>query len=96
MIETLEPGDTPLFSWTGSLQPDSAPLFSITGPDGSVVTSFTSQSSDANNFYALYTIPSTPGYYVATWLAQRTVVGSVRNFVDKFSFQVKTVDVIFD
>lgn len=74
MIETFEPGDTRQFTFQSSVAPDSAPTFKVFNGSGTCVASITSQQSDTNHYYALYTMPaSADGIYVSQWYAESTV-----------------------
>lgn len=91
MIETFEPSDSRQFTFVSSVAPDSNPIFKVTGIGGSVVASISSISSDTTHYYAMYTMPTSEGYYIGEWFAQKTVVGSAYNFVKKWVFQVRDV-----
>lgn len=89
-IETFESGDTVQFTFVSSVAPDSEPIFKVTGVAGTVVASITSTQSDTTHYAALYTMPTSDGYYLGDWFAQKTYSGSVYNFTKKFMFQNKT------
>jgi hypothetical protein len=88
MIPTFDPTDTRLFTFVSSVAPNAAPTFAVK-KGASVLTSLTSVASDATHYYSLYTMPNTPGYYVAEWTALKTFSGSARQFVSRLVFQVK-------
>lgn len=90
---TLEAGATLQFTFVSSVAPDSAPLFSVKDRDGTVVASFTSISSDATHYYAMYTMPANLTHQVATWKATKTVQGSARNFIRRQVFRVQETQV---
>ena len=88
MIETYEPSDTRQFTFVSSISPDSAPIFKVAGITGTVINCITSIQSDSTHYYAMYTMPTSKGYYVGEWFAQRTVNSSAYSFVKKFVFGV--------
>lgn len=88
----FEPGDTPMFTFQSSVAPNSEPNFAVYDVDGSLVSSFASVQSDATNYYALFTMPGSDGWYVGEWNALKTFQGSARAFKTRFPFKVlKTV-----
>jgi len=92
MLMTFEPGDTKQMTFQSSVQPDSAPSFAVYNRDGTLVSSFTSTASGSFNYYAMYTMPTSEGFYVSEWIAQSTVsaVGSTFNFKKRSVFKVAT------
>lgn len=91
---SFETGKTIEFTWTGSLAPDSAPVFSVTEPwSATLISSFTSTQSSTTQYSALFTMPTSQGYYVGEWLAQKTVSSSLRNFIDRFVFKVQATTI---
>lgn len=92
MIETYEPLDTRMFTFVSSVAPDSAPIFKVTGIGGSVITSITAISSDTTHYYALYTMPTSEGFYIGEWYALKTVVGSAYTFTKKFLFKIDAIN----
>lgn len=93
MIQTFEPGDTRMFTFVSSIAPDAVPVFAVLY-NNTLVASFTAAQSDSTHYYALYTMPSSQGYYLAEWTAQKTFSGSSRNFGMRHMFQVKEVRVL--
>lgn len=89
MIDIFEPGDSVQFTWVSSVAPDSAPILKVTGVANSVISSATSIQSDSTHYYSMYTLPSSEGFYVGEWYAQKTVSGSAFNFVKKMVFRVE-------
>lgn len=89
MIDTFEPSDTIQFTWVSSVAPDAAPVFKVTGVANTVVASITATQSDTTHYYVMYTAPSSEGFYMAEWFAQKTVSGSAYNFVKKAIFRVE-------
>lgn len=89
MIFTAEVNDTVQFTFVSSVAPDAAPTFKVTGISGSVIASITSIVSDTTHYYALYTMPTSAGFYIGEWFAQKTVSGSAYNFTKKFVFKVE-------
>jgi len=90
MISIFEPGDTIQFTFVSSVAPDSAPIFKVTGIADTVIASLTSVQSTTTAFYAMYTIPTSEGFYIGEWVAQKTVNSSAYNFVKKFVFRAET------
>jgi len=89
LIDIFEPGDSVQFTWVSSVAPDSAPILKVTGVANSVISSATSIQSDSTHYYSMYTLPSSEGFYVGEWYAQKTVSGSAFNFVKKMVFRVE-------
>ena len=89
-IETFEPEDTVQFTFVSSVAPDAAPIFKVTGVAATVIASISSTLSDSTHYAVLYTLPTSEGYYLGDWFAQKTFSGSVYNFTKKFLFQNKT------
>ena len=89
MINIFEPGDSRQFTFVSSVSPDGLPILKVTGISGTVVDCITSIQSDSTHYYTMYTMPTSQGYYVGEWFAQRTVAGSAYNFVKKFVFEIK-------
>lgn len=88
-VDVYEAGATHQFTWVASVAPDAAPRFSVQDATGTVVASFTAVQSSATDYYALFTNPTSPlGYYLAEWLAQKTINGSAYNFVTRLRFVV--------
>lgn len=91
---TFEQGNTVQFTFVSSVAPDSAPVFSVTDAlNETVVASFSSVQSDTTNYYALFTMPASNGFFVGRWDALKTFQGSVRNFTQRFVFKVQETDV---
>lgn len=91
MISTFEPGDTIQFTFVSSIAPDSAPVFKVTGVGATVISSITATQSDATHYYTMYTLPSSEGFYIGEWFAQKTVSGSAYNFIKKMLFRVEPI-----
>lgn len=94
-VPVFEDSNTVQFTWVSSVAPNSAPLFSVENQSGSVVSSFSSISSDTTHYYALYTMPNVANqtWQVATWTAQKTVSGSAYNFIRRIVFKVEKTQV---
>ena len=92
-IPTFEPGNSIQFTFVSSVAPDSAPIFKVTGVADTVIASLTSIQSTTTAFYAMYTLPSSQGFYIGEWFAQKTVSGSAYNFVKKFVFRVEETNI---
>ena len=88
MIPTFEPNDTRMFTFTSSVAPDAEPTMKIL-LGSTVVATMTSVQSSTMSFYALFTLPASPGYYIAQWNAVKTFNSSARTFVSKLPFQIK-------
>ena len=90
----FEGGNTIQFTFVSTIAPNAAPIFSVIDDKGTVLTSETSQQSNATNYYAMFTMPNSPDkYFVGRWLAQKTVASSVRDFVRRFGFKVDVTTV---
>lgn len=85
----FEPGNTIQFTWVSSTAPDSAPIVKITGINNTIINSLTSISSDSTHYYAMYTLPSSEGFYISEWNAVKTVQSSAYNFVKKMVFRIE-------
>lgn len=93
-MDTYETGNTEQFTFTTSVAPNSGSVvLKITGITGTVVASVSGVQSDTTHHYALYTIPTSAGYYLGEWFAQKTVSGSAYNFIKRFVFAVNTTQV---
>lgn len=92
-LDFFELGDTQMFTFVSSVAPDSAPIFKVQGIAGTIITCVTALTSDSTHYYALYTMPSSEGFYIGEWFATKTVVGSAYNFVKKWPWQVKGVTI---
>ena len=92
-IDIYEQGDTQMFTFVSSVAPDSAPIFKVKGLAGTIIASITALTSDSTHYYALFTMPTSEGFYIGEWFAQKTVVGSSYNFIKKWPWQVKGVTV---
>lgn len=88
-IEVFEARTTRELTWTGSTAPNAPPLFSVFDQSSTLIVSLTSVESDSTHYAATVTMPATPGYFVAEWLAVKTFNGSIRNWVNRKPFQVK-------
>lgn len=96
---TFEPGDTMQFTWASSVAPDAAPIFKISmvncaevtsgGALASVIASVTAVQSDTTHYYALFTMPTSPGYYMGQWDARKTVSGSAYNVLKHIGWKVQ-------
>lgn len=91
MIPIFEPGNTVQFTFVSSVAPDSAPIFKVTGVAETIIASITGIQSTTTAFYAMYTIPTSKGYYIGEWFAQKTVNSSAYNFVKKFVWRVDEI-----
>ena len=87
-ISVFEIGDSRMFTFVSSVAPDSAPTFKVTGIVGTVIASITATQSDSTNFYTMYTMPTSQGFYIGEWFAQKTVIGSTFDFVSRFVFRI--------
>jgi len=88
-VPVFESGNTIQFTWVSTVGPDAPPGFTITEPwSASVVVSFSAVQSSATSFFALYTMPTSEGHYLATWTALKTDASSVRAFIDRLVFKV--------
>ena len=88
-FQTFETGDTKLMTWQSSLAPDSAPSFRVYSQlTGATIASFTATQSDTTHYYALFTMPTSEGYYRGEWFALKTVGGSAYQLVTRFVFHV--------
>ncbi len=88
-IPVFEPLNTLQFTVVTSVAPNSAPALTIHGiASQAVVDSLTSQVSDSTHHYAFVTMPDTPGYYLADWYAEKTLVSSVFPFQKLFPFRI--------
>ena len=88
-LPIFEQGNTLQFTWVSSVAPDAAPTFKVKdGRTSTIITSVTALQSDATHYYALYTMPTSDGFYSAEWFAQKTVLGSAYNFIKRFGFRV--------
>lgn len=94
-LETFEIGDTVQMTFTSSVAPDSNPIFKVTGITDTVIASLTSLTSNTTNYYTMYTMPTSEGFYIGEWFAQKTVSGSAYNFNKKFVFRVSETKRIF-
>ena len=86
--QVYECGDTLKFTWVSCVQPDGAPRLSITDSAGMIYTSMTAQSSSSLSYYTMVTMPQTPGWYLAEWMALKSIVGSSYNFPNRSAFRV--------
>jgi len=86
-LMTFEPGNTIQFTFVSSVAPNAAPNFAVRDKANTVIHSGTSATSDTTHFYALYTIPDGNEWYSGEWLAQKTVSGSVYDFIRRFGFR---------
>lgn len=84
--------DTWEFTLVSSVSPDAAPVFAIFTASGTIIASFTSVQSDANNYSALFTAEAV-GPYVAQWKALKTLSSSIRQFVSAYPFRVTSQQV---
>ena len=91
-MDVFEAGDTLMFTFTSSVAPDAAPTFSVKGIVGTLVSSSTSNQSDTTHYYALYTMPTSEGFYLGQWNAQKTFQGSPWPFIKRFAFKVNETD----
>lgn len=93
-VPVFEQDTTVQFTWVSSVAPDSAPVFSVTdGLTDTVVDSFSSVQSNSTNYYALFTMPNSNGFFIGQWTAVKTFQGSARNFISRFVFKTSEVDV---
>ena len=69
-------GDTKTFTWVSSDASPTSIHVAIINIDETVVSSATMTSSGNGHYYSFMSIPTTPGFYVASWNA--TVGGSQR------------------
>lgn len=90
-IPIFEPNDSVQFTFVSSVAPDSAPVFKVTGINDTVINSLSSIQSNTTNYYSIYTMPTSEGYYIGEWYAVKTMTGSSYPFVKKFVFQIKSV-----
>ncbi len=92
MLPVFEQGNTILFSWPNSFQPDVPPHLSVIEPFGlTAIHSETARGEPiltGGMFWSLVVVPNTPGVYMFEWLAQRTLVSSTYNFIDRGTFKV--------
>lgn len=88
-IPVFTPLDSVQFTFVSSVAPDSAPIFKVTGIGNTVINSITSTQSNTTNYYTVYTMPTSEGFYIGEWYAVKTVIGSAYSFVKKFLWQVK-------
>lgn len=94
MNDVLEYGSTYKFTWTGSTAPDSAPRLSIVNSAATLVYSSVALTLDAYGFYAFVPAP-TPGWYLYEWLAQKTINGSVYDFIERGVFRTDRTQIVF-
>lgn len=93
-IERFERDHTVQFTWVSSVPPDAAPSFAVTEPwSSTLIASITSISSDNTHYTALFTMPTSEGYYIGEWKALKTVSSSAYDFVKRFVFQVEKTNV---
>lgn len=90
-VPIFEPSDSIQFTFVSSVAPDSAPVFKVTGINDTVINSLTSIQSNTTNYYSIYTMPTSEGFYIGEWYAVKTMTGSAYPFVKKFVFQIKSV-----
>lgn len=90
-INQFETGDTVQFTWTSSVAPDSAPTLLIRDAS-STVASITGTQSNTTNYYALYTTPAVPNYFVAEWVGFKTHVGSAYQVTKRMRFKTVTTN----
>lgn len=72
-IKRFEQGDTRQFTIAFSSAP-STPLFTVHAGSGAgtLINSETAATSNATNFYAFYTMPTSNDLYAYTWVASFT------------------------
>mgnify|MGYP001612559051 FL=1 len=78
-----------MFTFVSSVSPDAQPILKMTGIAGTIISCITALQSDSTHYYALYTMPTSEGFYVGEWFAQKTVSGSAYNFVKKFVMKIE-------
>lgn len=83
-----EMGDTIQFSWTASLAPDAAPNLAIQDEGGTYLYSGTAQQSSSVQYYAMVTMPYTPGWFLYQWTAYKTIASSAYPFINRGVFRV--------
>ena len=89
-LQEFENDSTVQFTWVSSVAPNAAPLFSVKdGRTELFVHSATALTSNSTNFYALFTMPGSDGYFTGEWTAAKTVSGSAYNFVRRFGFKAR-------
>jgi len=82
-------GDTVKFTWVSSGITASPIILSIYNGSETLVSSLSMTSSGDGHYYGLYTLPNTPGFYVAETLA--TI--STNPYKDRLRFKAITGDV---
>jgi len=84
---TLQPGNTVQFTWVASIAPNAAPIFAVRDKDNTVIHSAMAATSNATDFYALYTIPGGDDWYSGEWTALKTIGASAYQFINRFGFR---------
>lgn len=88
-MEQFDGGDTRQFTLVMSVAPDGNPKLSIFNSSNTGVTSLTStQSGSTNQYYSLYTLPTSPGIYYSEW----NISVSSKAYVDRSLFEIILVD----
>lgn len=88
-IERFEGGDTRQFTVTLSVAPDGAPSLAIYNSSGTLVSSATaSQSGAGYNYYSMYSLPASAGFYKYQWVIS---VGSL-SYTSRGQFEIILTD----